>query len=113
MCSQPIQMKKGRPVICQVSPGRRTPVQNHLPGNQTIGLRRHAVDRTTLDRQFMDVETEYGVVRIKVSRMDGEVVNFAPEYDDCVRVAREKNVPLKRVQAAAMNAYLNSGSSGD
>ena len=107
----PIQMKKGRSghLLQVLSPSDAVDRLSRIIFKETttIGLRRHAVDRTTLDRQFMDVETEYGVVRIKVSRMDGEVVNFAPEYDDCVRVAREKNVPLKRVQASAMNAYLN------
>ena len=107
----PIQMKKGRSgnLLQVLSPGDAVDRLSRIIFKETttIGLRRHAVDRTTLDRQFADVETEYGVVRMKVSKMDGEVVNFAPEYDDCVRLAREKNVPLKRVQAAAMNAYLN------
>jgi len=40
-----------------------------------------------------------------VSKLDGEVVNVAPEYEDCARIAREQNVPLKSVQAAAMKAY--------
>jgi uncharacterized protein (DUF111 family) len=38
--------------------------------------------------------------------MNDEVVNFAPEFDDCVRIAQEKNVALKKVQALAMNAFL-------
>ena len=75
----------------------------------TIGVRRYAVDRTTLDRELVEVETEYGAVNIKVSRLNGEVVNFAPEYEDCVRIAREKNVPLKRIQALAVNAYCRRG----
>jgi pyridinium-3,5-bisthiocarboxylic acid mononucleotide nickel chelatase len=112
----PIQMKKGRSghLLQVLSPSDAVDRLSKIIFKETttIGLRRHAVDRTTLDRQFVDVETVYGVIRIKVSRMDGEVVNFAPEYDDCVRVAREKNVPLKRVQAAAMNAYLNIVGSG-
>jgi uncharacterized protein (DUF111 family) len=54
----------------------------------------------------VDVETPYGIVKIKVSKMDGEIVNFAPEYEDCARLARERNVSLKRVQALAISAYL-------
>jgi len=73
----------------------------------TIGIRRHAVDRTTLERQFIEVDTEYGKLKIKVSKLDGEVVNAAPEYEDCARIAREAEVPLKQVQAAAMKSYLN------
>ncbi|PYS06405.1 MAG: hypothetical protein DMG12_04065 [Acidobacteria bacterium] len=60
-----------------------------------------------LDREFVEVETAHGRVRIKVSRLDGEIVNFAPEYEDCARIAREKGVALKRVQADALRAYLN------
>jgi pyridinium-3,5-bisthiocarboxylic acid mononucleotide nickel chelatase len=106
----PIQMKKGRPghllqvlaptdavdVICQIIFRETT----------TIGVRRHSVDRTILDREFVDVETGYGVVRMKVSRMNGEVVNFAPEYEDCLRIARDKNVSLKQIQSLAISAYL-------
>ena len=72
----------------------------------TIGLRKYPVDRTMLDREFVDVETEYGKVRIKVSRINGEVLNFTPEFEDCARIAREKNIALKRVQALATHAYL-------
>jgi uncharacterized protein (DUF111 family) len=41
-----------------------------------------------------------------VSKLDGAVVNFTPEYEECARLARENNVPLKMVQAMAMKAYL-------
>jgi uncharacterized protein (DUF111 family) len=114
----PIQMKKGRTghLLQVLAPRDAVDVLSRINFKETttIGLRRYPVDRTTLDRQFVDVETEYGSVRVKVSSLEGEVVNFAPEYEDCVRIAREKNVPLKRVQAAAMNAYLNiAGSTGD
>jgi len=72
----------------------------------TIGIRRYPVERSTLDREFVEVSTQYGKVKIKVSRLDGAVVNFAPEYEECARLARENNVPLKMVQAMAMKAYL-------
>ena len=39
--------------------------------------------------------------------LDGEVVNFAPEYEDCARIARKHGVPLKRVQSLAVTAYLS------
>jgi uncharacterized protein (TIGR00299 family) protein len=106
----PIQMKKGRSghLLQVLAPSDAVEALSRIVFQETttIGLRRYPVERTTLDRQFVEVETGYGVVRVKVSRMNGDVVNFAPEYDDCVRLAREKNVPLKLVQAAAMNAYF-------
>ncbi len=73
----------------------------------TIGIRRHSVDRTTLERQFVEVDTEYGKVKIKVSKLEGEVVNAVPEYEDCARIAQVAGVPLKQVQAVAMKSYLN------
>ena len=69
--------------------------------------RRHAVDRTTLEREFVEVDTGHGNVKIKVSKLDGEVVTSAPEYEDCARIAREKGVPLKQIQARAMKSYLS------
>ena len=72
----------------------------------TIGIRRYPVERSVLDREFVEVDTEFGKVKIKVSRMNGEVMNASPEYEDCARIAQEKNVPLKMVQSLAMKAYL-------
>jgi uncharacterized protein (DUF111 family) len=44
-----------------------------------------------------------------VARLGGSVVNAAPEFDDCRRIAAERGVPLKDVQAVATKAYLDSG----
>jgi uncharacterized protein (DUF111 family) len=52
------------------------------------------------------VETAYGTVKMKVAWHGGKVVNAAPEFDDCQRLAMEKSVPLKQVIAAAEAAYL-------
>ena len=45
----------------------------------------------------MAVETAYGTVKMKVAWRGGKVVNAAPEFDDCQRLASEKSVPLKQV----------------
>jgi uncharacterized protein (DUF111 family) len=106
----PIQMKKGRPghLLQVLSPVGIVDVLSRLIFQETttIGLRRYGVERTTLERKFVEVETEYGRVRVKVSHMDGSVVNFAPEFEDCARIARERNVSLKLVQTLAVSAYL-------
>src|SRR5262249_16470910 len=107
----PIQMKKGRAghLLQVLAPADAAPALSRIIFQETttIGVRRYSVNRTILEREFVDVETEDGTVRVKVSRMDGKVVNYAPEYDDCVRVGSEKNVALKQVQTLAINAYLN------
>ena len=41
-----------------------------------------------------------------MERLEGEIVNAVPEYEDCARIAREADVPLKRVQAVAMKSFL-------
>jgi len=106
----PVQMKKGRPghLFQVLAPPDAADALSRIIFQETttIGVRRYATDRTTLDREFIPVETEYGTVNIKVSKLDGEVMNFSPEYEDCARLAREKNVPLKRVQSEAVAAYL-------
>jgi len=61
----------------------------------------HEVRRRTLARELVDVETGFGTVRMKVSRLSGSVLNATPEYDDCRRIAAEKGIPLKQVIAAA------------
>jgi pyridinium-3,5-bisthiocarboxylic acid mononucleotide nickel chelatase len=107
----PIQMKKGRPgeLLQVLAPPDLVDALTRVIFQETttIGIRRYPVHRITLDREFVEVETEYGTVRIKVSRMDGEVVNFAPEYEDCARIARDKGIPLKTVQLLAMTQYRN------
>jgi len=106
----PIQMKKGRPghLLQVLAQSDAVDALSRLIFEETttIGLRKYPVERTTLEREFVEVATEYGTVKIKVSRMDGQVVNAAPEYEDCARIARNKNVSLKRVQALAMSAYF-------
>lgn len=69
----------------------------------TLGLRITTAERRTLPREFVTVETPYGPVRMKVTAN-----GFAPEFDDCAALAREKNAPLKEVLAAANFAYLNT-----
>ena len=53
----------------------------------------------------MSVPTDFGEVRIKISRMNGRILHVQPEYDDCRRLAVEKNVPLQRVISEALRAY--------
>lgn len=112
----PIQMKKSRPgqLLQVLAPSDAVDALSRLIFQETttIGLRKYPVDRTILDREFVDVDIEYGKVRIKVSRMNGEVVNFTPEFEDCARIAREKNVALKRVQALATHAYMKQSGGG-
>jgi pyridinium-3,5-bisthiocarboxylic acid mononucleotide nickel chelatase len=107
-CSS-IQMKKNRPgleltILC---PPEKADYFAQLIFEQTttIGLRMHEARRQVLDRDVVNVDTAYGPVRMKVARRNGRVLNAAPEYEDCQRIAREKAMPLKEVMAEAQLAY--------
>jgi uncharacterized protein (DUF111 family) len=75
----------------------------------TIGVRYREMQRECLDRDIVTVDTPLGQVRFKVARRDGRILNASPEFDDCVRIARERDIPLKDVQAAASKAFLDRG----
>ena len=72
----------------------------------SIGIRvRRIEERLEADRHMAKVETKYGIVACKVSAYGGHIINVAPEYEDCCKLAREKKVPLKLVQQEAMKAF--------
>jgi uncharacterized protein (TIGR00299 family) protein len=104
----PIVMKKSRPatlvsVLCEAP---RVDVLSEMLFRETttLGLRVTDVRRRCLDREWQEVQTEYGAVRVKIARLDDRILNLAPEYEDCARLAREKGVPLKAVYEAARKA---------
>jgi len=109
VCTIPVQMKKGRSgfILQVLSPMNRCDVLSRLIFQETttIGLRQYAAKRSALERKMVPVETRYGRVMIKVSLQDGKVVSSTPEFDDCARIARENNVPLKEIQALAATAF--------
>ncbi len=68
----------------------------------TLGVRVSRHERRPLDRELREVTTRWGIVRVKLGLEAGEVVNVAPEHDDCLALARAHGVPLKRVLQAAL-----------
>ena len=107
----PVQMKKGRPgtlVTIIAFPERRQALTEILfRESTTIGVRYEEMSRTRLDRSIESVDTPYGPVRFKIARRGGEELNAAPEFDDCARLAAERGVSIKTVQAAAIKARLD------
>ena len=106
-----IQMKKNRPgtlLTLIAAPGARERLTATIfRETTTIGVRYTEMMRECLDRETMTVGTPFGDVRFKVARRHGELLNASPEFDDCARIARERDVPVKDVQAAAMKAFLD------
>jgi uncharacterized protein (TIGR00299 family) protein len=103
--SVPVQMKKNRPgqlitVLC--NPADQEKFSDLLfRETTTLGVRQSIVKRRTLQRESLTVQTSLGSIRMKVARLHGHILNFAPEYEDCQKVAAERGVPLKRVLAEA------------
>jgi len=109
----PVQMKKNRPgtlltVLCKPEDANKL---THLIFTETttLGVRRRDEVRQTLARRWENVSTQWGEVRIKVASMNGTVTNYAPEYEDCRRIAAEHHVPLKTVLQEATRAYIGGG----
>jgi len=105
----PVQMKKNRPgtlltVLCK--PADAQALMNLIfAETTTFGVRTYRAQRRVLPREWVSVATEYGDVRIKVSRVNGRILHVAPEFEDCRKLAAEKDVPLQRVIASAMRSY--------
>jgi hypothetical protein len=70
----------------------------------TLGIRRRAVERNTLDRRYEEVATPYGTIRVKVGTAPG-VCTAAPEFEDCRRAAKEHGVALRTVMDAARSEW--------
>ena len=105
----PVQMKKNRPgtlltVLCKPEDAEKL-TQLVFSETTTLGVRRREESRQTLARRWESVRIEWGEVRIKIASMNGTVTNYAPEYEDCRRIAAEHHVPLKTVMQEASRAY--------
>jgi uncharacterized protein (TIGR00299 family) protein len=105
-----VQMKKNRPgflltLLC-LPEAADALAQLVFDQTTTIGLRMYEARRRVLERESVEVETPYGTVHVKVAKREGRIVNAAPEYEDCQKLATEKNVPLKQVILSAQAAYM-------
>jgi uncharacterized protein (TIGR00299 family) protein len=108
----PVQMKKNRPgmlltVLAKPEDAARL-TQIIFMETSTLGVRRREEQRQTLARKWITVGTRWGDVRLKIGSLNGTVTNYAPEYEDCKKIAAEHHVPLKSVMNEAMEAYLKA-----
>jgi hypothetical protein len=105
---QPVVMKKNRSgVLLRViarPEDREALAATMLSETSTLGVRFYAAERRVEKRELVEVETPQGKVRVKVSAAGA----FAPEYEDCRKLALETGVPLKEIIAAAGHAYLKN-----
>ena len=99
----PVIMKKGRPGIqltVLADPNKETELTELIfSETTTLGIRRLPVQRHILERRTDTVQTPYGPIRVKIADIGGKQ-RITPEYDDCARIAREKQVPILDVYKA-------------
>jgi len=108
----PVQMKKNRPgtlltVLCQPADAQALMLLIFAE-TTTFGVRTYSAQRRVLPRESVKVTTSFGEVRVKLSRVNGRILHVSPEYDDCRKLAEEKNVPLQRVINEALRRYESS-----
>jgi hypothetical protein len=105
----PVQMKKNRPgtLLTVIGPiDRRSALADIIfRETTTIGVRHHEVDRECLRREMITVDTPIGAVRFKLAWREDRLVNASPEFEDCARIAADRGLSVKEVQAAAVQAY--------
>jgi len=106
----PVQMKKNRPgmlltVLCRPEDSAKL-AQLLFTETTTLGVRQRQERRQVLARRWVTVSTSWGDVRMKIASLNGTVTNYAPEYEDCRRIAAERHVALKSVMQEAVQQYL-------
>ncbi len=105
----PVQMKKNRPgtlltLLCKPQ-DTNSLMSLVFAETTTIGARTYRAQRRTLPRESVNVHTQFGDVRVKLSRVNGQILHVAPEFDDCRKLAVEKNIPLQQIIGEAVRAY--------
>jgi uncharacterized protein (TIGR00299 family) protein len=111
--STPIVMKKNRPgvLLSVIAPPDAVPAVEDILFRETttLGVRRYPTQRHKLQRRPCSVETPWGPLQGKLSWREGRPPVFAPEYEDCARLARQHGVALREVYAQAQRAFLEQG----
>jgi uncharacterized protein (TIGR00299 family) protein len=97
----PIQMKKNRPAVMLSvlalpgSEGRLTEII--MQETSTLGIRTRKVSRHVARREIVEMDSSLGHARAKVKRFGGRLLSISPEYEDCRRIALERDLPLREV----------------
>lgn len=105
----PIYMKKNRPgvmlqVLCEQMMITRMK-EILFAETTTLGIRYYPLSVHRLARTFYHVQTEWGDVTVKQGLHNGEIVQSAPEYEDCRKIAKDHNIPLKGVYQRVWELY--------
>ncbi len=106
-----ISMKKGRPGILLTVIAQKQKIstlkKEIYRNTTTLGLRTINVIREKLNRKFETVRLYDHDIKIKLGYLDDEIVNIQPEFEDCKKVSRKTDIPLKEIMAKTLNIYLS------
>lgn len=97
----PIYMKKNRPgtllqLLCsQENLGKMKEIL--FTETTTLGVRYYPLTVHRLERRFRTVPIEWGTITVKEGIYDGQVIQSSPEYEECKKIAKQQNIPLKKV----------------
>ena len=105
----PVQMKKNRPgmlltLLCR--PHDTAALMDLIfAETTTFGARTYRAQRRALPRESVNVHTQFGDVRVKISRVNGHIRHAAPEFEDCKKLAEQHHVPLHQIIDAAKRNF--------
>jgi uncharacterized protein (TIGR00299 family) protein len=104
----PIQMKKNRPgtqlnALCQQQDSEKIKDIMFLE-TSTLGIREKIIHRHALTREVRNIETPWGIAQVKVAQLPNGKYKFAPEYEDCRRLAQQHKVPLREIYNTIIKA---------
>ncbi len=107
----PIYMKKHRPayllsVLCDENK-KASLLKIIFTESTTLGVRESRLTRYVLPRSTKTIHTDYGELRVKIASLNGTNITIAPEYEDCLKLANEKGISLKKVYEAAISAITS------
>ena len=107
-----IQMKKNRPgvTLTALCHGDAVAEAERIIFEQTttLGIRKWTAQRQILRRQPHTVETTWGPLLGKLATLPSGDQRFSPEYESAREISEREGIPLQRVLAAAVTAYLDS-----
>lgn len=97
----PVIMKKSRPAatLSVLTDAGNEPqiIELLFTETSTLGVRKYYVEKSMLRRETEIIDTPYGKVKVKSAFYNGKKVKSKPEYEDCIKIARERKLPLNQI----------------
>ena len=97
----PIIMKKSRPAnkvsVLTDESNRQALTEILLQETSSFGVRYYNVGRTVLDREIKTVKTSWGLIMVKIGKLNEKVIQVSPEYDDCKKTAVKNKISVKEI----------------